>query len=76
MSIIEMISPSLRFLPQQQQYLCTFSPSNSRGYFQSPSNTKKLVTPEPIEDNLKETPNKDYLIGWHASQHPKGDLYA
>jgi hypothetical protein len=24
-----------------------------------------------VQDNLKKVTNKDYLVGWHASQHPR-----
>jgi hypothetical protein len=62
MSITEMISPSLRFLPHKHQYLCTFH-HLTVGDTPKDHLIPKVVTPEPIEDNLKETTDKDYLIG-------------
>jgi hypothetical protein len=53
------------------------------GIFQRPPNTK-VVTPGTVQDNLKETTNKGYQVGWQASQHtgtitlnqqPKADLH-
>ena len=43
-----------------------------------------MVTPGPVQDNLKETTDKDYPVGWQVSQHTgtitlnqqlKADLY-
>ena len=62
MSISEMVSSSPRFLPPAATVLVYYSPSNSRGYSHRPSNTK-VVTPGPVQDNLKETTDKDYQVG-------------